>query len=101
MCHIFTALSMRKEASPMKTNTRVLSFLGFALVFLVLIYGLSGMLLPFVLSTILAYLLNPLVCVLEKKRFPRWLGTAVAVVGTLTVMVHRASFVDSGGHVGA
>jgi predicted PurR-regulated permease PerM len=87
MCHIFTALSMRKEASPMKTNTRVLSFLGFALVFLVLIYGLSGMLLPFVLSTILAYLLNPLVCVLEKKRFPRWLGTAVAVVGTLTVMV--------------
>ncbi|MFM7623178.1 MAG: AI-2E family transporter, partial [Alphaproteobacteria bacterium] len=71
----------------MKTSTRVLWFVAFALVFLILIYGLKGMLLPFVLSTILAYLLNPVVSVMENKRVPRWLGTVVAVVGTLTVMV--------------
>jgi predicted PurR-regulated permease PerM len=71
----------------MTTTARVLWFLGFALALIFLIYVLRGMLLPFVLSTILAYLLNPLVRILEKRRVPRWLGTALTLVASITLVI--------------
>ncbi|MCJ7581383.1 MAG: AI-2E family transporter, partial [Candidatus Aminicenantes bacterium] len=45
-----------------------------------------GVLTPFLLSLILAYLFNPLVSRLEKYRFPRWLSSLMILLLVLSVV---------------
>ncbi|MGQ9367636.1 AI-2E family transporter [Azospirillum sp. A39] len=60
--------------------------IGFAL-FVVVLWVLSGMLLPFVAGLAIAYFLDPLVDRLERARFPRWLGTTVVLLSFVLVLV--------------
>lgn len=46
-----------------------------------LMWRLSEILLPFLAGMAIAYLLDPIVDALERRRFPRWLGTAIVTVG--------------------
>ena len=58
----------------------------FFVVFISLIYLLRGILLPFVMGFVLAYMLNPLVIKLEKHHFSRgW--ASICVIGTLILLL--------------
>ncbi len=46
-----------------------------------LMWRLSEILLPFLVGMAIAYLLDPLVDALERRRLPRWLGTAFVTIG--------------------
>lgn len=59
---------------------------GFA-VFLLALYVLRGMLLPFVLGCALAYLLDPLADRLERAGLSRTLATAIIAVGAFLIVV--------------
>jgi len=48
---------------------------------LFLLWRVSEILLPFFVGMAIAYLLDPLVDALERRRLPRWLGTAVVTTG--------------------
>jgi predicted PurR-regulated permease PerM len=64
------------------TDARPMRFWLVALAaFLVALWLLSGMLLPFVLGIAIAYLLDPPVDRLARAGLPRWAGTLVALVG--------------------
>jgi predicted PurR-regulated permease PerM len=56
---------------------------GVGLAFLVLIYLLGPILTPFLAGAILAYILNPGVNCLERKKLPRWAGAILMVLGLL------------------
>lgn len=60
--------------------------IGFAL-FVAALWVLSGMLLPFVAGLAIAYLLDPMVDVLERWRLPRWLGTALVLLFFVLLLV--------------
>ncbi len=53
------------------------------LAFLVLIYFLRPILTPFLAGAILAYILNPGVNLLERKKLPRWAGAILMVLALL------------------
>ncbi|SMH59682.1 AI-2E family transporter [Azospirillum agricola] len=55
--------------------------------FVLALWLLAGMLLPFVVGLALAYLLDPLVDRLEAIRLPRWLGTTLVLLSFLLVLV--------------
>jgi predicted PurR-regulated permease PerM len=54
--------------------------------------SLFGILVPFLLSFLLAYLLNPIVTWLEGRRIPRWAGASVSVLLLAAVGVTAALF---------
>ncbi|BAI71951.1 hypothetical protein AZL_013130 [Azospirillum sp. B510] len=58
--------------------------------FVLALWLLSDMLLPFVVGLAIAYLLDPAVDRLEVARLPRWLGTTLVLLGFLLVMVMMA-----------
>jgi len=60
--------------------------IGFA-VFIVLLWSLSGAIMPFVLGAALAYLIDPLADRLERAGLSRILATVVITVGALGVVV--------------
>ena len=66
---------------------QTLIWAGLALLFLVLIYYLSPILTPFLAGAIFAYILNPGVNWLERKRVPRSVGALIMVVGLLIVLL--------------
>jgi len=52
-----------------------------AILFAFLLWRLSEILLPFFVGMAIAYLLDPLVDALERRRVPRWLGTTIVTTG--------------------
>jgi predicted PurR-regulated permease PerM len=60
------------------------------LVFLVwFLYSLLPLLAPFILALVIAYIFNPLVSVLERRRIPRWASSLIIVlllIGTVIAM---------------
>jgi len=63
----------------MRRATLFWSLLAALVIFL--LWRVSEILLPFFAGMAIAYLLDPLVDLLERRRFPRWLGTTVVTVG--------------------
>lgn len=55
--------------------------------FVALIYVLHGILFPFVMGFILAYMLNPLVSKLEKHHFSRTWGTLIVILGLFFILL--------------
>jgi len=51
------------------------------------LHAVSEILLPFVVGLVLAYLLNPLVSLLDRWGIPRALGSTILVSGTITLLV--------------
>src|SRR5512147_2897121 len=58
-----------------------------------IIVTLLGILAPFIVAFLMAYLLNPLVVRLEARRVPRWLASLLSVVILAAVGVGSAIFV--------
>ena len=59
---------------------RRLMWLSTWVFFLWFMYSLLGLLAPFIVAFLLAYILNPLVTKLEAKKFPRWASSLALVV---------------------
>lgn len=59
-----------------KLSNHTIYFLSF-LVIIFLIYILAPVLTPFLFSALIAYLANPLVVKLDRKKLPHWLSTAI------------------------
>lgn len=75
------------EASPVLTAKNHLTFwIGTFAVFLLFVWAFGDMLLPFVLGGAIAYLLDPLVEWLGRRKVPRWLA-ALAIVGLFVIFV--------------
>jgi len=66
---------------------QTLLWAGLGLAFLVLVYYLSPILTPFLAGAILAYILNPGVNFLERRRVPRWAGASLMVLALLIVVL--------------
>lgn len=66
---------------------KIIIFLIFALIFIGVFYLLSGILFPFIAGGIFAYLLNPLVNILEKKHINRGFASALVVAVFLALLV--------------
>lgn len=55
--------------------------------FVLALWALKPVLLPFVAGAAIAYVLDPVVDALERRRVPRVLGTAIAILGFLAAVV--------------
>jgi predicted PurR-regulated permease PerM len=55
--------------------------------------SLLGVLAPFLIALLLAYILDPVVVLLERKRVPRWVSSAVLVILLLGVVTSVGIFV--------
>lgn len=62
------------------TQARALAWLALAAAAWWLLSLLAPVLLPFVVASVMAYALHPLVESLHRRRIPRWLGAGVAIV---------------------
>jgi predicted PurR-regulated permease PerM len=71
----------------MTLRTQVIVWVGLLLVGILLLWVLRGILLPFVVGFIIAYLLNPLVTLLERWHIGRGWGTAVVLLLVLAIIV--------------
>jgi predicted PurR-regulated permease PerM len=67
-------------------RTQVLIWIGLAAITLFLIYTFRGILLPFVVGFLLAYILNPLVNLVERTRLNRGWSAALVVVTVLAII---------------
>lgn len=65
-------------------------WVGVGVGFLVLIYFLGPILTPFLAGAILAYILNPGVNCLERKKLPRWAGAMVMVLALIVGLLMLA-----------
>jgi predicted PurR-regulated permease PerM len=72
---------------------RRVMMLAAAFFFLWFFYSLLGVLLPFIISFLFAYILNPFVTRLDAKRFPRWASSLVAVLLMLGVVTLAILFI--------
>jgi predicted PurR-regulated permease PerM len=66
-----------------KRNTRILFLVGVGIAILLFGYYLSNVFNPFLIAFFLAYMLNPLVTFLEKKRIPR----SVSIIGFIVLIL--------------
>lgn len=66
---------------------RTLMWLAFLLFITWFIYELGGVLLPFIISFLLAYIFNPFVCKLEAKKIPRWFSSLGVIVIVLSILI--------------
>ena len=55
--------------------------------FFAVLYALSAVLLPFVAGMAIAYLLDPVIDILEKWRLPRWVGAALVTFGCVLLVI--------------
>ncbi|MEO8167747.1 MAG: AI-2E family transporter [bacterium] len=78
------------RSTPLARRLMWLSVMLFACWFL---YSLLSLLVPFLLAFLFAYLLNPLVTRMEKRKVPRWLGSGIAVLLLLLVVVTAGLFI--------
>ncbi len=78
------------RSSPLASRLMWLSMMLFACWFL---YSLLSLLVPFLVAFLFAYLLNPLVTRMEKRKIPRWLGSAVSVLVLILVVVIGGLFI--------
>lgn len=65
---------------------RLLAVAGLVALFIFLISQLSEIVVPFMVAILLAALLVPLVQLLQRHRWPKWLAVAVAEVGLIAVV---------------
>ena len=70
----------------MTLRNQVLVWGGFFLVAILLLWVFRSILLPFIIGMALAYLLNPIVNLLQRVRIPRSLGSAIVLVLVLAVI---------------
>lgn len=68
-------------------HIRFLAWLGVALLVGLSLHALGPVLMPFVVATVMAYALHPVVDALHRHRCPRWLGAGVAIVLFMVVLV--------------
>lgn len=71
----------------MTLRNQVLIWTAFFVVLLLVLWIFRGILLPFVIGAVLAYLLNPLVNQLQKWHFNRGWATAVVLLSVVTVIL--------------
>jgi predicted PurR-regulated permease PerM len=71
----------------MTLRNQVLVWVGFFLVIILLLWVFSSILLPFVIGLALAYLLNPLVNMLERVRIGRPFASALVLILVLALIV--------------
>lgn len=72
------------RTNPLAQRTIIVSLALFGVWFM---YSLLGILFPFIAAFLLAYLFNPLVVRLERKRIARWVGSLLITLGGLAVVV--------------
>jgi len=58
-----------------------------------LLHSLAGILAPFILAFVLAYIFNPVVTRLERKRWPRWAASLIVTIAMLGLVVAVVLFV--------
>lgn len=58
----------------------------FLLAFLIFLFAISNILLPFIAGLAIAYLLDPAADALERRGVPRWLAATIAIVGFFLVL---------------
>ncbi len=78
----------RREPVP-----RRLLWLGTLLFAVWFFTAIIGVLAPFIIALFLAYILNPLVVALERRRIPRWLSTLVLMVLLVGAVVSFGLFI--------
>ncbi len=78
------------RTSPLARRLMWLAVILFACWF---VYSLLGLLAPFIIAFLFAYLLNPLVTRMEKRKIPRWLGSAISVLILILVVVTAGLFI--------
>jgi predicted PurR-regulated permease PerM len=71
----------------MSLRNQVLIWLGSFVVLIVILWIFRGILLPFVVGAVLAYLLNPLVNQLQRLHFSRGWATATVLFAVITIIV--------------
>ncbi len=71
----------------MTLRTQVLIWVGFTVVVIFALWLFRPILLPFVVGIALAYILNPLVNIIERARIGRGWATALVLLGVLSVIV--------------
>ncbi|MEO6013778.1 MAG: AI-2E family transporter [Devosia sp.] len=71
----------------MTLRTQVLIWVGFTAVVILAIWLFRPILLPFVVGIALAYILNPLVNIVQRTRIGRGWSTAVVLLGVLSAIV--------------
>jgi predicted PurR-regulated permease PerM len=79
-------LAPREPASAVFGRRARMWLLGLA-IFLLLLWLLSNVLMPFVLAIIIAYLFDPVCNKLERLGVPRWLGTTIVLLGFVLILV--------------
>ncbi len=72
---------------------RRLMWLAAILFFLWFIYSILGILAPFLIAFLIAYIINPLVTRLEGRGFPRWASSALAVLILIGAAISVVLFV--------
>jgi len=68
-------------------------WLAFLLFLAWFLFELGGILLPFIISFLLAYLFNPLVLKLELLHFPRWLSSLLVIIVLITIIAAGIVFI--------
>jgi predicted PurR-regulated permease PerM len=71
----------------MTLRNQVLVWATFSLVAILLLWVFRSILLPFVVGMALAYLLNPIVNLMSRLRFPRPLGSAIALILVIAIFL--------------
>lgn len=71
----------------MTLRNQVLIWISFFVVLTLLLWLFRGILLPFVVGAALAYLLNPIVNVLQRWKFKRGWATAVVLLAVITIVI--------------
>ncbi|MBP2294412.1 AI-2E family transporter [Azospirillum rugosum] len=77
----------QRLSDPPATNRQLRFWLIGLGLFVLALWLLSGMLLPFVVGLAVAYLLDPVVDRLERWRLPRWLATTLVLLSFVVVLV--------------
>ncbi|HTY58775.1 MAG TPA: AI-2E family transporter [Bacteroidota bacterium] len=72
---------------------RRLLWLGTFLFVVWFVSAIIGVLAPFIIALFLAYILNPLVVVMERRRVPRWLSTLIIMILLVGALVTLGLFV--------
>jgi len=70
----------------MSLRNQVLVWVGFLVILALCVWFFRGILLPFVIGLALAYLLNPVVSMLEKLRINRGWATAIVLIVVLSII---------------
>jgi predicted PurR-regulated permease PerM len=92
---VFLLYPFRQESVFIK---RLILLAAFLFIFWI-INGLGNSLIPFALSFLIAYLLDPLVTHLAKKKIPRWVTSLSMMIGFVGVVTLIAIFVFPGAYL--